>query len=360
MRGIPKNVTEPRTAWSVFVSLFCVCLGVQDVRAEDRQEDLNAVCTIQAPGGLSANTLHDEETGLCHGFVIKRNGKKLVEVRRQFLGSGSVLISGDGDRAVFVTAPFVGTLRGNGRFEPSRIRREKLPIINEALVFFRGGKKLASYTLESLLHRSNMVHVDANHVHWLLPTFDIFRRPLPHHLRLATMSLRDLVFDTRTGALISANDSSEWATCPVIAHGEVHFDGQPLMDPVYQAKGVMPDRITFRIPMGQRVAEGYQTRCFRRGRRGWIVGRQLPSLNGLAVAPAAGNEDRFACRQDADCVLHCDAGSVNRAWFETHRASLGQCKEGCDEGQRTAACVSRHCVTRDRRGDIDRACSRRH
>ena len=316
-------------------------------------------CTVHAPAGIAGEAHKDERSGLCHGFTLTRGGKKIAEVQGEFLGSGSVLVSNDGERAVFIQSWFYGSLRGDGRLVASGLRYDELPLTNDGLVFFYRGKKTASYTLEELIHRPHLVRVGATHVHWLDPSSDLFRAPLGEILTLHTTSFRKLSFDTLTGRQVSAQNSSQWHQCTHIAYGEIHFDGKPAMDPLFAAKGDLPNRLIFRIPPGMRVKAGYQARCFRQGRTGWIIGQQLSQLNGLSIAPQARSETRFQCQQDADCTLHCDVGAVNRRWFEANRRGLGSCQEACDAEGYSAHCEHRSCVVRQADGKVHRACSRR-
>ena len=340
-------------------SILLVVLSNADVRAESSLGEDAIRCSIHAPAGVAATALTDPKTGFCNGFTTSRDGKLVADVRGDFLGSGVILISKDGERAVFVQSWFYGSFRGNGRFVSSGLHYDQIPLTNDGLVFFFQGKKTASYTIEELVHRPNMVKVGPRHVHWLDPSTDLFRAPLGKTLQLKTMSLRELSFDTKTGRQLSATDTKEWLRCTHIAYGEIHFDGRPAMDPVYTIKGTLPDTVIFKIPAGLSVRSGYQARCFKQGRTGWIAGPRLFDLNGISVAPNARNERRFHCTQDADCILHCDAGAVNRAWYEESRRSLGRCSETCDSEGREARCERRSCVARNSDGSLSDSCSRR-
>ena len=341
------------TAAVTFLLLLTVL--VSSTRADEEA----VRCSIHAPAGLSAEALTDETTTLCHGFTLKKNARTLTKVERQFLGSGSILVSNDGERAVFIQSWFYGSLRGDGNLVASGLHYDQVPLTNDGLVFFHKGRKVASYTMEELIHRPNLVHVSTSHVHWLGQNNDLFRKPLGPVLRIQTSSFRELRFNTETGQMISSKDTADWHNCDFIAFGEVHFDGHPAMDPVYPAKGILPDRVTFKIPVGIRINTGYQTLCFKKGRTGWSVNQKLPALNGLSIAPNAKDERRFSCNQDADCTLHCDVGAVNRQWYEENRRSLGACQETCTTEGRHARCERRSCVTREGNGHLNRTCSRR-
>jgi hypothetical protein len=322
-------------------------------------ETIDVSCQVVAPAGITAQALTDKKTSLCHGFTLKKGKNILAHVEGDFLGSGLILVSNDGERAVFIQSWFFGRLRGDGNLIASGLHYDAIPILNDGLVFFYKGKKTASYTMEELIHRPNLVQATTSHVHWLSEHRAFLGKPLGDTLTLETSSFRRYRFNTQTGSMLSSEDTEAWSRCAYVAYGEVHFDRQPIMDPVFTAKGNIPDKITFRIPPGLRVQAGYQTLCLDRRATGWSVKGHLPKLNGLSVAPQATEEARFECEQDADCELHCAAGAVNRLWFETHRSGLRACDGECEAQGRKAVCLRRSCVVKSPSARFDRACTRR-
>lgn len=349
MTKVTKTVTQ------VIACAMSILLLVSTTKAETN--DVN--CQVVAPAGITARALTDKKTSLCHGFSLKKGKRALAHVEGGFLGSGMILVSNDGERAVFIQSWFFGRLRGDGNLIASGLHHDAIPVLNDGLVFFYKGKKTVSYTMEELIHRPNLVRATTSHVQWLSENRAFMGKPLGDTLTLETSSFRRYRFSTRTGTMLSDEDTEAWNRCAYVAYGEVHFDRQPIMDPVFTAKGNIPNKIIFSVPPGLRVQPGYQTLCLDRRASGWSVRGHLPTLNGLGVAPLAVDETRYECQQDADCELHCAAGAINRLWFETHRKNLRSCDGECEAQGREAVCVRRSCVVKNASGRFDRACTRR-
>jgi hypothetical protein len=230
--------------------------------------------------------------------------------------------------------------------------------VNDGLVFFYKGKKTASYTLEELLYRPNLVQVSVSHVNWLAGSGAIFREPLGDILTIETSSFRRYRFDTKTGAMVSSKDVAPWTTCSHMVYGEVQIDGHTKMDPAYAIKGGVPDHFRFQVPPGLKVPEGYTGLCLRKKGSKWWADQLIGGFNGVAIAPNAGDERRFQCSRDADCTLLCSGGAVSRSWYEANRAGLASCSDGCASKGLTSQCHRRSCVTMDG-GEHDQQCSRK-
>lgn len=319
-----------------------------------------SACAARVPAGLKVETRRDPQTGQCTGFSIKKGRKKLADVHRGFSGSGTLLVSQDGLRAVFVANHFFGRLRVDGQLVAKVPHHDDIPFMNDGLVFFFKGKKTASYTLEALIERPQLVHVGKDHVTWLAAENPFLTQPLGDTLRLTTTSFRALRFDTRSGVWLSATNTATWSRCAHMAFGEVALDGQARLDPAFPIRGRLGDHFDFQIPAWRPVTTGYQTLCFERRQNAWWVTRVLAPLNGAAIAPKADSEVRFRCASDADCVLGARGSAVSAAWSEGREASNASGGDApCATLSPRAACRSQSCVTLDSAGRLDRACTRK-
>ncbi|MCA9520559.1 MAG: hypothetical protein KC609_06285 [Myxococcales bacterium] len=154
----------------------------------------------------------------------------------------------------------------------------------DALVFFRDGKKLASYPLEGLLKRTRLVDLSSSHIDWIA-NWETFRRPLKRTLELVTTSFRRYRFDTTSGKQLSRGDTKAWTDCPFIAYGKVwHSKHGWEMSPAYSVKGNTPSRVwplETRLP--KPLTRSHQTLCLSKARGIWTATRVLRTLNGASL-----------------------------------------------------------------------------
>jgi hypothetical protein len=176
------------------------------VAAEARADSVAYTCS--APANVKALT----ETGACTGFVAHdANGKQVQRVDKGFFVSGRILATPDGTTVAvlhdwpYSTKPFASY---------------------DALVFYRGGKPIATYKMPELVVRMDLVSVSTSHTNWVMRD----TRPdnvLGKTLELVTTSQRVYEFDVATGKQTKADDTDDWRSCVWIVYA-----GERVPDPV--------------------------------------------------------------------------------------------------------------------------------
>lgn len=66
---------------------------------------------------------------------------------------------------------------------------------------------------------------------------------------------------------------------------------------------------------------------------------------------------KFICKSNADCLLSCKHGAVNRKWYASRPAPLDECKDGCAGKGARALCQGSLCVAVDGNGKRVESCS---
>jgi hypothetical protein len=153
------------------------------------------------------------EQGVCAGYRHDDG----TQVRFPFKGSGSMIASADGRTVLMIQSYLSGQFdRRTGEIVGDEGQGDrKNP---NGLYVYRDGVLVATHRIHELVQRRYLVQNSVSHFSWVRwapeqisgPTFSI-----------TTTSFRDLAFDTATGKLLAANDSTEWLQCDVIATGEV-------------------------------------------------------------------------------------------------------------------------------------------
>lgn len=226
--------------------------------------------------------------GDCTGFVVKeKKGRIIQEVRNAFSTRGFFWPSADGRSVAIIEDPLFGTVgkeekRGTGQpFSSEKPLEER-----EVVLFFRDGKKVASYVWKDLLVRLQAVEQSESHIHWLIAPQGSAKiaSPLPAVLELATTSFRQYRFDTITGKMLSHEDAPAWKTCEIIAYGPTRSEAdQRVLSPAFMLKGEKAKELRFNSSLPQ-IGNNYETRCFEKRGSNLVETRRFPfQLNGLAL-----------------------------------------------------------------------------
>ncbi len=222
----------------------CLILLLALVAASEARAD-SVAYTCSAPGNVKPLT----ENGACVGFIAHdASGKQVQRVDKGFLVSGRILATPDGSTVAvlhdwpYSTKPF-----------------DKY----DALVFYRGGKVIARYTMPELVVRMDLVTVSTSHTNWVMRGTRA-DNVLGKTLELVTTSQRAYQFEVATGKQIKADDTDDWKTCAWIVYA-----GERVPDPVngvytiarpWFAKGAPVKPFTFTAAAKVSVGSG-QTMC---------------------------------------------------------------------------------------------------
>jgi hypothetical protein len=222
------------------IGLLALALAnVSEVRAD------SVAYTCSAPANVKALT----RNGACTGFIAyDASGKQVQRVDNGFLVSGRILATTDGSTVAvlhdwpYSTKPFAKY---------------------DALVFYRGGKAIATYKMPELVVRMDLVTASTSHTNWVMRG----ARPdnvLGKTLELVTTSQRVYRFDVATGKQTKADDTDDWKTCAWIVYA-----GERVPDPVngtytiakpWFAKGAPVKPFSFAAAAGVSVGSG-KTMC---------------------------------------------------------------------------------------------------
>jgi len=192
---------------------LCAVLTLLEGRAD---ADLPpCVCDAKAPANpaLSLSVTKDA-AGRCAGFDLK--GPGVAQRFRGEMGNGVVATGPDGDVVFFVQtraqAKVVhGSVRNalDGRPDGKAV----------GLVFYKGGKAIAAYSMDEILVRPWLVSSVPFWIEWLTNV-----NPSGRELVVKTTSLREAVFDVRTGALVKSQDLPKWQKCDTLVYGTLKAD----------------------------------------------------------------------------------------------------------------------------------------
>ena len=223
---------------------FVSCLAATAALATQAHAD-SVAYTCSAPKHVKALT----EKGACTGFVAHdAAGKEVQRVEKAFFVSGSILATPDGSTVAvlhdwpYSTKPF-----------------DKY----DALVFYRGGKAIATYKMPELVVRMDLVTASTSHVNWLMRDAPQ-KLELDKTLELVTTSQRMYTFDVATGKITKSGDTDDWKSCAWIVYA-----GERVPDPVngiytiakpWFAKGKAPKPFMITAAAGVSVGSG-KTMC---------------------------------------------------------------------------------------------------
>ncbi|HEU0035425.1 MAG TPA: hypothetical protein VFQ53_32670 [Kofleriaceae bacterium] len=204
--------------------------------------------------------------GACVGFEARDAAGKLVQrVDKGYRISGTILATPDGMTvAMLQTFPYA-----TGKLDTM-----------DALIFFRGGKPIARYTMAQLIERMQLVTRSVSHYQWLARDVDI-KLVLGKTLVIETASMRHHEFDVATGKQLSADDTATWKQCDVLVYLTERLG--PSKSGIYQlakpwiAKGpAFASGLAFRAAKGVGVEDRSGiTLCLEPSTAGWVATRTL-------------------------------------------------------------------------------------
>jgi hypothetical protein len=240
-----------------FVVMLAVLLGARTARADDVAFGCSA-----AP-----NVKPITRSGACIGFIAHdASGTEVQRVDQGYQISGSIHATPDGST--------VAMLHSN-------------PYINKpfatqpALIFFRGGKPVATYSMTDLVVRMNLVTRSSSHHRWLT------KYPAPvlgTTLELTTTSQRVYAFEVATGKQTAADDTADWKSCELIVYlgervppptNDVYLVAKPWL-----AKGTLTGALSVRAMAGTRIDSG-KTLCVMPTKSGWHATKNLDVMFNL-------------------------------------------------------------------------------
>lgn len=180
----------------------------------------DAVANIKADGAVFKSAQGKALAVLGGGgisYTVKVNGQTIYATMPEpRLNLGSVYLSEDGRLLVWVLADHFLMGRGDHLKAP-------------AVIFFKDGKRLKSYSLEELLVRPKMVSYSASHIQWLPSLHDEhwkFSSPVNFlanegKLLLETTSMRKYAFDCTSGKMLTAEDNDVYRSADILVYGEL-------------------------------------------------------------------------------------------------------------------------------------------
>jgi hypothetical protein len=127
-----------------------------------RADDAPYMCTV----GQTSKTIRlsaVEEDGGCAGFEVRETSGKLIQSYRGWLGSGSLVASGDGSRVVFVQMAPLASIGKDGQIKLVGAKESASPGVE----IFGGGKRLGSFDINQLVARPRMVTESISHILWV-------------------------------------------------------------------------------------------------------------------------------------------------------------------------------------------------
>jgi hypothetical protein len=212
--------------------------------------------------------------GLCVGFIAHdAGGKEVSRVATGYAISGRILASADGRSVVMIHDAPTGTLDGK-----------------DALVFFRDGKRVVTYTMQDVIVRMSLVTARQSRTIWIAGTAPALE--LGATLQLTTTSQRKLVFDVTTGKLISAENTTQWNNCDVIAYVAGRIDkpsyGYYSVPKPRVARGGVQfsDGLTFRTEKLSVEGRSSVTLCLMPSTRGWVATEIIDVVYNVEEAPS--------------------------------------------------------------------------
>jgi hypothetical protein len=151
-----------------------------------------------------------ETDGACRGFVAHdAKGREVNRVDKGYDISGSISASPDGRSVVMIQS-----------YPESDQALDQRP----AIVFFRDGKQIATYTMVDVIGRMELITASISHYSWIAE--QPADRVLGKTLRLTTTSQRNLEFDVATGKLVSAQDTKFWSKCDQVVYAGQNISKQ--------------------------------------------------------------------------------------------------------------------------------------
>ncbi len=202
-----------RVGLSLMAALALLCFSPLPSQAD-------AVANIKGDGAVFKSATGKALAVLGGGgisYTVKVDGRTIYATMPEpRLNLGNAYLSEDGRLLVWVLADHF--LMGQGE-------HLKAP----ALIFYKDGKRLKSYSLEELLVRPKMVSYSASHIQWLPSLHDEhwkFSSPVTFQeekgkLLLETTSMRKYVFDCTSGKMLSAEDNDVYRGADILIYGEV-------------------------------------------------------------------------------------------------------------------------------------------
>ena len=242
------------------LAALCVVATTSRARADAAPESCMVVQDPSLPFTLELVRSPDQG-GVCTGFsVTDKAGKLLYKSQGDLWTRGRFWPSADGRTVVMIYERIFANSRGGSDLEVY-LPGGKTTNDVEAVVMFRDGKRLATYSWRDLMKRTDMVEESTSHTRWIASISPGYPKPLPATFRLVTTSFREHTFDTKTGK-VSSTDSAAWKRCSVIAYGPVAQSGADYtMTQPAVVKGTKAKQLVFTLGKGVSLGPSHQLVC---------------------------------------------------------------------------------------------------
>jgi hypothetical protein len=239
------------------LAILVVLLGASHARAD------SVAFTCRGAPNVKPIT----QNGACIGFIASdASGKQVQRVDKGYQISGSIHATPDGT----TVAMLHGFPYTNKPFETQ-----------PALIFFRGGKEVATYSMTDLVQRMNLVTRSTSHHRWLVTSPEL---ELGKTLELTTTSQRVYRFDVATGKQTAAGDTADWKDCELIVYlgervppptNDLYVIAKP-----WVAKGTLTGPLSVRAMGSVRIDSG-KTICVMPTKSGWHATKNLDVMFNL-------------------------------------------------------------------------------
>ncbi|MBS1996413.1 MAG: rhodanese-like domain-containing protein [Cyanobacteria bacterium SZAS LIN-2] len=234
----------------------------------------DAEANVKRDGAVFQSRSKEAQAELVAGGAALKataNGKVLytTEPPMERLSLGSAYISNNGETIAWLLSE-----RFSGPYDDQAM---KAP----ALICFKNGKIIKSYSLAELLVRKNMISRSASHTQWIPEKHDTGWRFAPTvlfaadggRLEFETTSMRHYVCDPRTGNMTKSEDTEVWRDADVILYGEFTVEGRQInLKRPFFMKGTIanPEAAKVRDTTGS-FTSGWHTLALKKEGDGWAT-----------------------------------------------------------------------------------------